>query len=379
MELGIGMAGFGFIGKVHAYAHRTQGLFYDPAPVRPKLIGVCTSRPETAAKAAEVGEFVYGTTDFGALLDDERIRVIDIASPNHVHHEQIIRAVAAGKHVYCDKPLTTSLASAREIGAALRARPQVKHGMTFHMRFIPATLRARELVQEGFLGRVYHFRAAYYHAGYTDPGRPLSWRLTAEAGGGALSDLGSHIIDLMAYLLGDYAAVRASTETFIKERPAAKGSAEMKPVQVDDYVALQARMESGALGYIEASRFATGTQDGMEFIIFGEKGALKFSMMDPNFLYAYDATEPEADLGGRRGWTQIECVQRYPKPSALPSPKLPVGWMRFHAHCLFDFFSALAEDRLGGATIFDGVKTQAVDEAVRQSAAGGDWVDVASG
>ncbi|MBU0606943.1 MAG: Gfo/Idh/MocA family oxidoreductase [Armatimonadetes bacterium] len=376
MELGIGMAGFGFIGKVHAYAYRTLGLFYDPAPVKPKLVGVCTSRPESAAKAAEVGEFDYGTTSFEALLHDDRVQVIDIASPNHVHEEEIIGAVGAGKHVYCDKPLTTSLASARRIEAALRARPEVKHGMTFHMRFIPAALRARELIAEGFLGRVYHFHAAYYHAGYTDPTRPLSWRLTAEAGGGALSDLGSHVLDLMSYLLGDYAAVRASLETFIKERPAAKGSSEMKPVQVDDYVALQARMQSGALGYIEASRFATGAQDGMEFVIFGEQGALKFNMMDPNFLYAYDATEPEADLGGRRGWMQIECVQRYPKPSALPAPKLPIGWMRFHVHCLYDFLSAVAEDRLGTATIFDGVKTQAVDEAVRQSAAAGEWVEV---
>jgi len=376
MELGIGMAGFGFIGKVHAYAYRTLGLFYDPAPVKPKMIGVCTSRPESAAKAAEVGEFVYGTTDFAALLDDDRIQAIDIASPNHVHHDQIIGAVAAGKHVYCDKPLTTSLASARAIEAALHSRPEVKHGMTFHMRFIPAMMRARELIQEGFLGRVYHFHAAYYHAGYTDPSRPLSWRLTAEAGGGALSDLGSHVLDLMGYLLGDYAAVRANMETFIKERPAAKGSTEMKPVEVDDYAALQARMQSGALGYIEASRFATGTQDGMEFVIFGEKGALKFNMMDANFLYAYDATAPEADLGGRRGWTQIECVQRYPKPSVVPSSKLPIGWMRFHVHCLFDFLSAVAEHRLGTATIFDGVKTQAVDEAVRQSAASGDWVSV---
>lgn len=376
MELGIGLAGFGFIGKVHTYGYRTLGLFYDPAPVKPRLIGVCTSRPETAARAADTGEFDYGTTDFEALVSDDRIQAIDIASPNHLHHEQIMQAVAAGKHVYCDKPLTTSLASAHEIAAALHAHPHVKHGMTFHMRFIPALLRARELVQQGFLGQVYHFHAAYYHAGYTDATRPLSWRLTKEAGGGALSDLGSHVIDLMSYLLGDYAAVHANMEIFIKERPAAKGSTEMKPVEVDDYVALQARMQSGALGYVEASRFATGAQDGMEFVIFGERGALKFNMMDANYLYAYDATTPEADLGGRRGWTQIECVQRYPKPSVLPSPKLPIGWMRFHVHCLFDFLSAVAEDRLGTATIFDGVKTQAVDEAVRRSVESGQWEEV---
>ena len=375
-ELGVGMVGFGFIGKVHAYSYRNLPLFYDPAPAKVTLVGVCTSKPATAATAAEVGGFEYGTTSFQALLDDDRIDLIDIASPNHLHHEEIVAAFAAGKHVYCDKPLTTTLESAKAIQAAAQAHPHLAHGMTFHMRFIPATMRARQLVEEGFLGRPYHFRAAYYHAGYTDPLRPISWRMTKEAGGGALSDLGSHLIDLISYILGDYEAVRATAETFVKERPAAKGSTTMLPVEVDDYMAFQARMQSGALGYIEASRFATGTQDGMSFEIFGEKGALRFDMMDPNFLYAYDATVPEADLGGRRGWTQIETVQRYPKPNALPSPKLPIGWMRFHAHCIYDFLSATIEERPGAATLYDGVKTQAVDEAVRISAVNGEWVGV---
>lgn len=377
IELGVGMVGFGFIGKVHAYGYRNLPLFYDPAPAKVKLVGVCTSHPQTAAKACETGDFEYGTTSFQALLDDDRIDIIDIASPNNLHHDEVLAAFAAGKHVYCDKPLTTSLASARAIQAAAQAHPHLVHGMAFHMRFIPATMRARQLVQEGFLGRVYHFRATYYHAGYTDPTRPLSWRITKEAGGGCLSDLGSHIIDLLSYVMVDeYEAVRATTETFVKERPVAKGSTEMGPVEVDDYVAFQARLGGGALGFVEASRFATGTQDGLTFEIYGEKGALKFDMMDPNFLYAYDATVPEADLGGRRGWTQIECVQRYAKPSVLPSPKLPIGWMRFHVHSLYDFIGAIAEERLGTATLYDGVKTQAVDEAVRQSAENGEWVGV---
>lgn len=377
IQLGVGMAGFGFIGKVHAYGYRNQSLFYDPAPAKAKLIGVCTSRPETAATACEIGEFAYGTTDFQALLDDDRIDIIDIASPNDLHHDEVLAAFASGKHVYCDKPLTTSLASARAIQAAAQAHPDLMHGMAFHMRFIPATMRARQLVQEGFLGRIYHFRATYFHSGYTDPLKPLSWRITREAGGGCLSDLGSHVIDLLSYVMADdYEAVRATTETFVKERPVAKGSTEMAPVEVDDYVAFQARLQGGALGFVEASRFATGTQDGLTFEVYGEKGALKFDMMDPNFLYAYDATVPEADLGGRRGWTQIECVQRYAKPNALPSPKLPIGWMRFHVHSLYDFLTAIADKRLGTATLYDGVKTQAVDEAVRQSAENGGWVPV---
>lgn len=375
-QYGVGLVGYGFIGKVHTYSYTNLPLYYDPAPARIKLVGVCTSRPETAAAAAAKGGFEFGTTSFDALLERDDIHIIDIATPNHLHEEQVRRALAAGKHVYCDKPLTTSLEAARRIAAAAREHPRLTHGMTFHCRFIPATLRARRLIAEGFLGQVYHFRANYYHAGYTDPHRPLSWRLTKEAGGGALSDLGSHIVDMMRYLLGDYESVRATTEVFVKERPTAKGSPEMAPVEVDDYVCLQARLKSGALGLIEASRFATGTQDGFGFEVFGEKGALRFDMMDNNFLYAYDATVPEDDLGGRRGWTQIECVQRYPAPSVLPSPKLPVGWMRFHAHCMFDFLSAVSEDRLGTATLFDGVSTQAIDEAVRQSAQSGAWEPV---
>jgi predicted dehydrogenase len=374
--LGAGIVGFGFIGKVHAYGYQNIPLFYDPAPARVRLVGVCTSRPETAAKAAEQGSFEFGTTRFEDLLEREDIQLINICTPNHLHREQVIAALEAGKHVYCDKPLTVTAQDAREIAAAVAAHPGQVHGMAFHMRFIPAMLRARQLVAEGFLGQVYHFRACYLHAGYTDPDRPLSWRLTGEAGGGALSDLGSHIVDVMGYLLGDYEAVRSTTETYVKERPAAKGSEEKVAVEVDDYVALQARMRCGALGFIEASRFATGAHDGMSFEVYGELGSLRFNMMDPNYLYVYDAREPEADLGGRRGWTQVECLQRYPKPSVLPSPKLPVGWMRFHLHSQFDFVSAVVAGKPGAANLLDGIRAQMADEAIRRSARSGAWETV---
>lgn len=374
--LGVGIAGFGFIGKVHTYGYVNIPLFYDPAPAKVKLVGVCTSHPETAAKAAEQGGFEFGTHRFEDLLARDDIHIINICSPNDAHREQVVSALEAGKHVYCDKPLTNSAEDAHAIVAAAKAHPELCHGMAFHMRFIPATMRARQLVEEGFLGRVYHFRAAYYHAGYTDPQRPISWRLTKEAGGGALSDLGSHVLDMVRYILGEYACVRSSTEVFVPERPVAKGSTEMARVEVDDYVCTQVRMAGGALGFVEASRFATGTHDGMSFEVFGEKGALRFNMMDPNYLYAYDATEPEADLGGRRGWTQIECLQRYPKPSILPSPKLPIGWMRFHLHSEFDFLTAIAGKRLGTVTLFDGAKVQYIDEAIRASADSGQWEDV---
>jgi predicted dehydrogenase len=373
------MVGFGFIGKVHAHAYRSQRLFYDPTPVVPRLVGVCTSRPETAARAAEQGEFAFGTDRFEDLLGREDIHVIDVATPNHLHRDQVIAALRAGKHVYCDKPLAVALADAEAIVAEARARPEQSHGMALHCRFVPATMRARELIAEGRIGRVYHFRAAYLHSGYEDPDRPLSWRLSREVGGGVLSDLGSHIIDLMAWLLGPYESVHASAETFIRERPLTTGSSQRAPVEVEDYVAFQTRMASGALGFVEASRFATGAQDQLEFAIYAEKGALRFDLMNPNWLAFYDATDAPGDLGGERGFKLIECVQRYPKPNALPSPKLGVGWIRYHIHALHDFLSAVAEGRLGSATLWDGAYAQAVDAAVRESLVSGAPVCVGTG
>ncbi len=159
----------------------------------------------------------------------------------------------------------------------------------------------------------------------------------------------------------------AKAETFVTERPARAGASEKAPVEVDDYVGFQARMANGAVGFIEASRFAVGAQDQLEFAIYGERGSLRFDLMNPNWLQFYDATEPGGDLGGERGFKLIESVQRYPKPSALPSPKLGVGWIRYHIHAAYDFIAAVAEGRLGAATLFDGAETQAVDAAVRKS------------
>lgn len=372
--IGIGMVGFGFIGKVHAHAYRSQRLFYDPPPALPKLVGVCTSRKETAARAREQGEFEFASDRLEDLLARDDIHVIDIATPNHLHREQVLAALHAGKHVYCDKPLAVTLDEARDIVVTAKGRPDLSHGMAFHCRFVPATMRARQLIEEGRIGRVFHFRAAYLHSGYEDPNRPITWRLSKEAGGGVLSDLGSHIIDLMAWLLGPFESVRAVTETFIRERPTTSGT--WAPVEVEDYVGFQARMQSGAVGFVEASRFATGLQDQLEFAIFGEKGALRFDLMNPNWLLFYDAQDPPGDFGGERGFKMIECVQRYPKPSALPSPKLAVGWMRYHIHAVYDFLSAVANGRLGAATLFEGAYVQAVDAAVRASAEAGEEVAV---
>lgn len=374
-ELGIGIVGYGAIGKVHAYAHRTLPLFYDPAPARTRLVGVCTATEASGLKAKEQAGFEFATADYQDLLARDDIQVIHCCAPNDIHHALLRDAIRVGKHIYCDKPLTRTVAEAEEVAALATGSDKI-HRMTFNYRFVPALMRAKELVASGFLGDVYQFRAAYLHAGYVDKSRPLSWRLSlARSGGGAVMDLGAHVFDLVRWLLGEFSEVRATLDTFIPERPDRAGV--MGRVDVDDVAVVQARLASGAVGIVEASRLATGTQDDLRFEAHGSRGALAFSLMDPNWLHAYDNTRPEAALGGERGFQNIECASRYPKPYAFAATKNTIGWPQFHVHCLYDFVRAVAEnDRGGGPDFGDGLATQRIIDACQQSARADGWVSV---
>ena len=373
--LGVGVAGYGFIGKVHTWAHRSVPFFYDPVPVATRLVGVCTAGEASGEKARAQGGFAWATTDPMRLVDDPAIDIIHVCTPNDAHVDLLRAAIAAGKHIYCDKPLTRTVAQAREIAALSQGATGVVHRMTFNYRFVPALMRAKELIGEGFLGEVYHFRAAYLHAGYIDPNRPRTWRLEmARAGGGAITDLGVHIYDLMRYLLGDFAAVHAQLQTRIPERPDSK-TGEPRPVDVDDIAVVQTRLQSGAIGVIEASRLATGVQDDLRLEIHGSRGAISFSLLEPGWLTVYDATIPEAPLGGSRGPQRIECVARYPKPYAFGATKNAIGWPQFHVHCLYDFLAAIAEGRTGTSPHFgDGLAAQEFVAACQQSSRVGAWV-----
>ncbi|MEW6356452.1 MAG: Gfo/Idh/MocA family oxidoreductase [Planctomycetota bacterium] len=373
--LGVGIVGFGFMGKVHTYGYRNIPLFYDPPPCDTRLIGVCTAHKETAEKARRIGGFEFCTTDPGDLLERGDIQIINCCTPNKSHKDLLLAAIKAGKHIYCDKPLAFDAAEAREIAAAAANGPG-KYQVTLQYRFLPATLRAKQMVAEGFLGRVFGFRAQYLHAGYIDPARPISWRLKqTESGGGALFDLGSHILDLIYHLLGDYASVFALSEIMIRERPLKDNPSRKEAVDVDDVTLMTVRMKSGAIGTVESWRLATGANDEMRFEIHGEKGALRFNLMDPNWLYAYDAREPEGDYGGNRGYKQIECVQRYPKPAVLPTPKASVGWIRAHMACLHDFLTHIAQDTPTCPNFSDGARIHDVMDAAYRSSAEGQWVE----
>ncbi len=290
-----------------------------------------------------------------------------------MHAQQAAAALAAGKHVYCDKPLARTLDEALTIAAAARAA-RGRFQLVCQYRYLPATIRARQLVEAGFLGRLLGFRAVYLHAGYVDPNRPMSWRMDmSRSGAGALGDLGSHVLDLLLHLVGPFEQVFADLPTLIGERPTAGGG--RAKVEVDDIAYLMLKTAEGATGTVEASRLATGAQDELRFELHGSRGAMRFNLMDPNWLEVYDNTPAEAAYGGDRGFKRIECVQRYPK-ARLPGPKFAIGWDRAHVECLAAFLRAIVEDTPTSPGIDDALAVQAIMHAAQQSGEAGRWMEI---
>ncbi len=370
---GVGMIGYGFMGKMHSYAYASLPFIYDPPPAQVRLVGVAAATQASRNLAMQRAGYEFATSDYRELLKRDDIHIVNICTPNYLHKEQVIEALKAGKHVYCDKPLAMNAREAREI-VDLAKSVGTTCQMTFHNRFSPAVMRARQIADNGFLGEVVSFRAVYLHSGYLDPTRPITWRLQKEkSGGGALADLGSHAIDLLHHLIGRFTRVQANLQTVVKQRPVAKGSSEMAPVDVDDLAVLQLELENGSIGTLEASRIATGTQDDLRFEVHGTRGAMRFDLMDANWLYIYDDTKPSALLGGDRGWQRIECVQNYPKPAALPGGKTPVGWTRFHIASIYDFVSNVAAGRPGNPSFGDGLAVHEVMDAAQASSESGKW------
>ncbi|MFN8470418.1 MAG: Gfo/Idh/MocA family oxidoreductase [Caldilineaceae bacterium] len=371
----IGMIGYGGIGRVHAMGYRSLPYHYGLPASSIQLVGVATTRPQTAqAAAAEIG-CEYWTDDYRQLLAQPDVEAVDICVPNHMHAEIVKAAAAAGKHIYCEKPLAMDVAEAKAMVAAVQAAGVITQ-MTFNFRFVPAVLRAQQLVREGFLGRIFSFRGRYYRSSYIDPQKPLTWRQRkAIAGGGALFDIGSHILDLLYSLLGPYEAVQATLDTLIPQRPAEAGAAELVPVDVDDIALLHLRTANGVLGLVEVSRMGTGLTNDLQFEIFGEQGAIRFSAVDPGWLEVYDVRDSEKPVGGMRGFRKLETVQRYPAQKA-PDWSMAPDFVRAHAECQYQFIRAVAEGRPAAPSLADGLHIQAVMAAAELSSTGGGWVKI---
>jgi predicted dehydrogenase len=279
--LRVGLIGPGGIGRVHLFCYNSLSYFYSPAP-KVEVVGIASSSAQSCRRAQELCHAPYSTQDYLQLIERANLDLIDCCTPNYTHYQIIRAALLAGKHVYAEKPLAMNMEEAGELVSLAHTRG-LRGQLAFQYRFVPAVLRAKELIEEGAIGDAIHFRAQYLHSGYLDPLRPISWRLERrKSGGGALFDLGSHLIDLMRFLLGDYQAVFASLPTYIDQRPTPEGG--LGKVDVDDLAQLLVKMASGSQGIIEASRLATGSEDELRFEIHGTDGALSFNLMEPNWL-----------------------------------------------------------------------------------------------
>lgn len=371
-EIKIGLIGFGQMGRIHSYAYRSIPMYYNGQPCNITLKCVCDANETLAKKGVEQAGYESYTTDYRELVARKDIDVINICTPNKMHKDAVIAALKNGKHVYCEKPLAFNEAEAKEI-VALAEGARVKHQITAEYRFIPAIMKAKELVEAGFVGRVFHFRGVYLHAGYIDPKRPREWRMQKDViGGGVLVDLGPHLLDIMHHLVGDVEEVSATMETFFKERPLPEDPSKMGTVEVEDAITTMLRFKNGAIGTAEMSRVATGAEDEMRFEIHGQTGALAFNLMQPNELLAFDAREPK----GAQGFKKISTVQKYPAPAAMPAPKFTMGWVRSHVAALYSFLDCIVNDKAPSPNFHDALKIHHLMETIYKAAETKSWVKV---
>lgn len=369
-QIGIGVIGWGFMGRTHTHALREMSLFYPDADFRPVLKCVCTRRIDQAQRAAEEMGFAAYTDDYRRLLARDDIDCVSICTPNEQHEEQALAAIAAGKNIYLDKPVATTYAAAKRIRDAA-AEKGVLAQVVMNHRFWPSTIRAKQLVDEGRIGDILSFSCRYLHSGSVDPDKPIGWKQTMQ--GGVLLDLGFHVLDLMTWLTGDPEEVLCATRTLYPTRPTKDGGTES--ALADDHVSMLLRLPNGALGTVEASKIATGTEDEIAFEIYGTKGAIKWNLMDPNWLWFYDNTLPDVPYGGDKGFTRISCVARFDTPagSFLPS-KNTIGWDRAHMHCYFSFLDCVSKGIPPTPSLDDGARLQYLCDALRKSDEERRWV-----
>lgn len=365
-QLKIGLIGFGAMGKVHSYCVSNLKYYYSSLPFEAEIYGVCTTNIQKSSDIAAEYGFTTAYDCEDALIADPNIDIIDVCTPNIYHYETIKKAIAAGKHVYCEKPLCVTARQA-EHAARLANESGLICGIVFNNRFLAPILRAKQLADDGALGRILSFSAEYLHNSATDVSRPAGWKQNKDiCGGGVLFDLGSHVIDLIYFLCGEFASVSGTAQIGYGER--LDGNGRPWQTNADEAFYMTARLASGAVGTITVSKLINGANDDLTLCIYGERGSLRFSLMQPNFLYFYDASEKTSVLGGNVGYKAIECVGRYPAPGGLfPAPKAPSSWIRGHVGSMYEFLNSVYTDTPNTPSFSDAAHVQAVMEAAYAS------------
>lgn len=375
--LNVGLIGCGFMGRAHANAYRQVSQFFE-LEYRPVLKAVCARSEGKAREFADRWGFESVETDWRRLVERKDIDAIDIGSPNNTHREIALAAAAAGKMVLCEKPLAMNGAEAREMTDTVE-RAGVPNMVWFNYRRVPAIALAKQVVDEGRIGRPFHYRAQYLQDWTISPELPQGgatlWRLEAEvAGSGVSGDLVSHSVDTALWLNGPIASVTGMTEIFVKERPVQDEPGTKKPVTIDDACQFMCRFQNGSLGLFESTRYARGRKNYNTLELNGERASVYFDLEDPHRLQYYD----HGDAEHLHGWRSIHVTGfEHPYMKNWWVPGTTIGYEHTFTNALADFLKGLATKNPAHPTFRDALKTQLVLDAVLESARTGRWVDVA--
>lgn len=370
-KLRIGMVGYGFMGRTHSNAFLQAPKFFDLAR-EPELTAICARNRDRAEAFATNWGYGSVETDWRALIDRDDIDLIDIAAPNDVHHDIAIAAAEAGKMVMCEKPLGRSASESAEMVAAVE-KAGVPNMVWYNYRRVPAVSMARQMVADGKLGRIFHYRAKFLQdwtisADLPQGGEGL-WRLDVNvAGSGVTGDLLAHCIDTSMWLNGGIDSVSAMTETFIKERQHSI-TGKVEPVGIDDACAFLAKFQNGALATFEATRYARGHKALYTFEINGEHGSLFWDLHDLQRLEYFD----HKGEGETRGWRSIHITDgEHPYMGNWWVPGLSIGYAESFVHQAADFINGLG-GTAAAPTFADAHRTDKVTDAVLRSAGSGRW------
>ncbi len=376
-KLNIGMVGYGFMGRTHSNAFSQVNHFFD-VPYQPVLKAVCARNAERAEAFAARWGYESVETDWRRLVESPHIDLIDIASPNDTHAEIAIAAAKAGKMVMCEKPLGRNAAEGEAMVKAVEAAG-VPNMVWYNYRRVPAVTMARELIDEGRLGKIFHYRAKFLQDWTISSDLPQGgeglWRLDVSvAGSGVTGDLLAHCIDTALWLNGGIDEVSAMTETFIKQRKH-NLTGKVEPVGIDDASAFLARFQNGSLATFEATRYARGHKALYTLEINGEHGSIAWDLHDLHRLQFFD----HRDAGRERGWRSIHVTDGdHPYMKHWWVPGLQIGYEHTFIHQAADFLIAAAAGQSASPTFRDALQTDYVTDAVLESAASKQWVQVRS-
>ncbi len=373
MPIRIALIGTKFMGKAHSQAYRSVNMFFPDAP-KVEMKVICGRNKKETEQARRLFGWQEASTNWRAVVKRPDIDVVDIATTGEMHCPMALAAAAAGKHIISEKPLANTLADARKMLAAVE-RAGVRHLLMHNYRRVPAVTLARKMIEAGRLGKIYHFRARYLQDWAMSPDLHLVWRFSARsAGSGALGDLGAHIIDLARYLCDEITEISSAMETFITERPASPGSKRKQKVSVDDAAVMIVRFANGALGTLEATRFARGRKNQNTFEINGDKGSLAFDLEHLNVLKYYSTDDPPE----AQGFHDILCVTKgvHPYADNWWFDGHILGYEHTFTHTVYDFLKALESGAKIHPDFVDGVRNQAVLDAAARASQEKRWVTV---